>query len=138
MTFLDCAFVALIILLPLCLLHARRKASARAQASALKGAAGAERRNAIRRSIVSEADRLCDLDDEIMRFAEGSNPGLPDDASRLRADKMRDEAARLRAWLEAECVKHSLPIALVRRRRHARRIPTAGILGHETAPRTEP
>lgn len=125
MTFLPHASVALIVLILICLLRARRKAAG-SSSNVTKSEPSNEARNAARRKIVADADRLCSLDDEIARLAEGTGSGVSDDLALDRAERVRAEAARLRATLEAACAQYKLPIRLaLGRRRRAPSLPSA-------------
>lgn len=102
----------------------RKGQDSRGKTGPLKPGPAREERNAARVRIVVEADRLCELEEALGRFGEGTDPAISPD----EAERKRTEASRLRTRLEAECQRHGFPLGLVRRRRMTRHIPTVAPL----------
>lgn len=129
----DYALIVIAMLAVSGLIFWRKRRASAPHASVARGGSP-DIRNAVRAKIVREADRLWELEAEIVRLAEGSTPAVDPFATDLK----RAEAARLRTALEAQCRQHGLTLALVRRRRRSSLVPTAGLTPRETETPSDP
>lgn len=113
--------IAIAVLLTACLAYRLR--SRRLRASSDDEADEIRKRQIARERVRRQAPRLHELEERLLAFAEGSDPGVPGGAEALRI-----EAAALRERLEADCRKHRLPLGIVRYHGARRMTLTPGIV----------